>query len=62
MTTEEALTRAGQLLDDLPSWAADHREDLVLKPNDDYGGRGVVLGSAVAWWWLIANSFGEQLG
>jgi hypothetical protein len=29
---------------DLLSWAADHRTELVLKPNDDYGGRGVVLG------------------
>jgi hypothetical protein len=40
-------TRSGQLLDDLPSYAADHRENLVLKPNDDCGGRGVVLGWAV---------------
>jgi uncharacterized circularly permuted ATP-grasp superfamily protein len=29
---------------DLVPWAAEHRNDLVLKPNDDYGGKGVVLG------------------
>lgn len=37
---------------DLLPWIAGHREQLVLKPNDDYGGAGVVLGwtvSAEAW-------------
>lgn len=29
---------------DLLAWAADHRDELVLKPNDDYGGAGIVLG------------------
>jgi uncharacterized circularly permuted ATP-grasp superfamily protein len=29
---------------DLLEWAEGQREQLVLKPNDDYGGRGVVLG------------------
>jgi hypothetical protein len=29
---------------DLLEFAAAHRERLVLKPNDDYGGKGVVLG------------------
>jgi uncharacterized circularly permuted ATP-grasp superfamily protein len=29
---------------DLLEWAAANREQLVLKPNDDYGGHGVVLG------------------
>lgn len=29
---------------DLLPWAVDHRDTLVLKPSDDYGGRGVVLG------------------
>ncbi|HRP07109.1 MAG TPA: hypothetical protein PLL69_01350 [Gemmatimonadales bacterium] len=33
----------GQRIDLLP-WMADHREQLVLKPNDDYGGAGIVLG------------------
>lgn len=32
---------------DLIEWARDHREDLVLKPNDEYGGRGVVVGHNV---------------
>jgi uncharacterized circularly permuted ATP-grasp superfamily protein len=29
---------------DLLPWIEAHRTDLVLKPNDDYGGHGVVLG------------------
>lgn len=29
---------------DLLDYAASHRETLVLKPNDDYGGKGIVLG------------------
>lgn len=29
---------------DLLPWMARHREQLVLKPNDDYGGAGIVLG------------------
>ncbi len=33
----------GERIDLLP-WAAAHRETLVLKPNDDYGGHGIVLG------------------
>lgn len=33
----------GEQVDLLP-FAADHREQLVLKPNDEYGGRGVILG------------------
>lgn len=33
----------GQQVDLLP-WAASHRDQLVLKPNDDYGGAGIVLG------------------
>jgi uncharacterized circularly permuted ATP-grasp superfamily protein len=28
----------------LLEWVADHRADLVLKPTNDYGGQGVVLG------------------
>ncbi len=37
---------------DLLTYAQDHKDDLVLKPNDEYGGKGVVLGwevSAEAW-------------
>ena len=36
----------GEEVDLLP-WAEANREQLVLKPNDDYGGRGIVLG------WLV---------
>ncbi len=29
---------------DLPAFARAHRESLVLKPNDDYGGHGILCG------------------
>jgi uncharacterized circularly permuted ATP-grasp superfamily protein len=32
---------------DLVPWAATNRERLVLKPNDEYGGKGIVLGWTV---------------
>jgi glutathionylspermidine synthase len=41
----------GDTVDLLP-WMAENREQLVLKPNDDYGGAGIVLGweaSAEEW-------------
>jgi hypothetical protein len=45
---EERKTRFhGEEIDLLP-WAEANRERLVLKPNDDYGGRGIVLG------WLVS--------
>jgi hypothetical protein len=37
----------GERIDLLP-WAAENREQLVLKPNDEYGGKGIVLG------WLVS--------
>lgn len=40
---ERTTTFRGDAIDLLP-WMADHREQLVLKPNDDYGGAGIVLG------------------
>lgn len=40
---ERRTTFHGEAIDLLP-WAAANRERLVLKPNDDYGGRGIVLG------------------
>lgn len=46
----------GERIDLLP-WIADHRAQLVLKPNDDYGGSGIVLGWTVddaAWQAAIA--------
>jgi hypothetical protein len=46
---------------DLLPFVAGHREDLVLKPNDDYGGAGVVLGWTVSeaeWQAAIAAAVG----
>ena len=45
---ERRTVREGETIDLLP-WIADNRERLVLKPNDDYGGRGIVLG------WLVSD-------
>ena len=41
---EERRTTHGGVDVDLVPFAAAHREELVLKPNDDYGGKGIVLG------------------
>jgi len=43
----------GQTIDLIP-FILKHRENLVLKPNDEYGGRGVVLG------WQSDTSSWEQ--
>lgn len=40
---ERTTTHGGREVDLLP-FAVAHREQLVLKPNDDYGGAGVLLG------------------
>ena len=40
---DRATLKDGAPIDLLP-WMARHRERLVLKPNDDYGGAGIVLG------------------
>ena len=40
---ERKTTHDGDDVDLLP-FIADHREQLVLKPNDEYGGKGIVLG------------------
>jgi uncharacterized circularly permuted ATP-grasp superfamily protein len=40
---EGRTTRRGQPID-LPRYVVDHREELVMKPNDEYGGKGVVIG------------------
>lgn len=45
------LDRRGHPIDLLP-WASENREHLVLKPNDEYGGKGVLIGwetSQEAW-------------
>lgn len=43
----ERKTQHGGTDIDLISWVAANRERLVLKPNDDYGGKGIVLGWTV---------------
>ncbi len=40
---ERTTLHDGARIDLLP-WIAAHRDELVLKPNDDYGGAGIVLG------------------
>ena len=44
---EERRTGFGGQIIDLVPFLLDNRERFVLKPNDDYGGRGVVLGWTV---------------
>ena len=48
-------TRAGEEIKDLVAHVIEHRETLVLKPNDEYGGKGVVLG------WTIDDHEWEQV-
>ena len=45
---ERKTVKDGETVDLVP-WIAANRERLVLKPNDDYGGRGIVLG------WLASD-------
>jgi uncharacterized circularly permuted ATP-grasp superfamily protein len=40
---EEKVTRGGETID-LPQYIRRHRDHLVLKPNDEYGGKGVFIG------------------
>jgi hypothetical protein len=44
---EGPSSRDGRSIDDLLEHVARNRADLVLKPNDEYGGKGVVLGWTV---------------
>ncbi len=41
---EERETAVDGVTVDLLPWILDHRAELVFKPNDDYGGAGIVLG------------------
>jgi uncharacterized circularly permuted ATP-grasp superfamily protein len=50
---EGHATYAGKVVD-LGDFIMAHREQLVLKPNDEYGGKGVVLG------WTIDQHEWEQ--
>ncbi|HJU66062.1 MAG TPA: hypothetical protein VJ596_10315 [Gemmatimonadaceae bacterium] len=43
-TVEERRTVHGGKAVDLIAFAQEHREQLVLKPSDEYGGKGIVLG------------------
>lgn len=43
---ERTTVFEGETIDLVP-WIAENRERLLLKPNDDYGGRGIVLGWTV---------------
>lgn len=47
---------------DLLSYVAEHRDRFVLKPNDEYGGTGIVLGWEVSdeqWQQALRNATGE---
>lgn len=52
---ERRSTYRGEKIDLLP-FVAENREKLVLKPNDDYGGAGIVLG-----WEVDDAGWGEAL-
>jgi uncharacterized circularly permuted ATP-grasp superfamily protein len=47
-------TRDGERIPDLMAHLAAHREELVIKPSDEYGGKGVVLG------WTVDQTEWEQ--
>jgi uncharacterized circularly permuted ATP-grasp superfamily protein len=51
---EGPSTRHGKPVDDLVAHIVAHRRELVLKPNDEYGGKGVVLG------WTVDDHEWEQ--
>ena len=44
---EERTRRAAEEVD-LPAFVRDHREALVMKPNDEYGGKGVFIGAEMS--------------
>ena len=51
----EGATRKGRRrIPDLTAYVAENRQHLVLKPNDEYGGKGVVLG------WTVGQLEWEQ--
>jgi hypothetical protein len=55
---EGRTLRHGQALD-LPAFIRDQREQLVMKPNDEYGGKGVFIGwelSATEWEAALAEA------
>jgi hypothetical protein len=52
---ERNTTVEGKTVDLVP-WIAEHKDDLVFKPNDDYGGKGIVLG-----WEVSPEAWGAAL-
>ena len=62
---EERMTRvpgSSHAPVDLLPYIVEHRDQLVLKPNDEYGGKGIVLGWEVdqsGWEQAIQNALGE---
>jgi hypothetical protein len=59
---EERQTEHGGKRVDLVPWVHANRERLVLKPNDDYGGAGIVLGWTVddaGWERAVAEALGR---
>ena len=64
LVTEGRTTRSGQAIDLIPHVRA-NRHDLVLKPNDEYGGVGVTLGweaDDAAWDATLDRALGGALG
>jgi hypothetical protein len=55
IVTERSTQFEGKRIDLVP-WIEQNREQLVLKPNDDYGGRGIVLG-----WTVTAEKWSESI-
>ena len=58
---EERATQIGGRTIDLVPFIREHRERFVLKPNDDYGGKGIVLGWTVsdeAWGAAVETALG----
>jgi hypothetical protein len=60
---EGPSTRDGEKIGDLLEHVSRHREELVLKPNDEYGGKGVVLGWTVEqpeWDQALKDALGQS--
>ena len=61
IVAERRTQHHGQAVDLVP-FLVDHQDQLVLKPNDEYGGKGIVLGwdvSAQAWAAAIQQALAE---
>ncbi|MGH7584224.1 MAG: hypothetical protein ACREL5_13470 [Gemmatimonadales bacterium] len=59
---EERHTEFDGTTIDLVPWISGHRNELVLKPNDEYGGAGIVLGREVdsaTWDLAVARALAE---